>query len=68
MSQKDKVLAYLRTHNGITTFEAYSKLRITRLSSIIYLLKEDGHSFNEEWIIRKNGREDYKRYILKKVL
>lgn len=44
-TQYDVVLAYLKKHKkGITSYEAFSKFGITRLSSIIYNLRKDGYS------------------------
>ena len=69
MSQTDMVLDYLYENGSITTWEAYSKLFITRLSAKIYDLKKLGYAFDEEWITKKNryGRKvSFKKYILKK--
>lgn len=68
MTQTDMVLDYLERKGSITTWEAYSKLFITRLSAKIYDLKKLGYSFDEEWITKKNryGRKvSFKKYILK---
>ena len=68
MTQTDMVLDYLEKKGSITTWEAYSKLFITRLSAKIYDLKKLGYEFNEEWITKKNryGRKvNFKKYILK---
>lgn len=68
MTQTEMVLDYLRIKGSITTWEAYSKLFITRLSAKIYDLKKLGYNFDEEWITKKNryGRKvSFKKYILK---
>lgn len=41
-SQKQKVISYIRKHGSITSVEAFKALGVTRLSAIIYYLKEDG--------------------------
>ena len=44
-TQKEKVLAYLqKNHKGITSMKAFWLYRITRLSSVIYDLRGEGHS------------------------
>lgn len=43
MSQNDEILHHLRTHKGITSFEAFTLYGITRLSARIYDLRENGH-------------------------
>lgn len=68
MTQTDMVLDYLYEYGSITTWEAYSKLFITRLSAKIFDLKKLGYEFDEEWITKKNryGRKvSFKKYILK---
>ena len=69
MTQTEMVLEYLKENGSITTWEAYSKLFITRLSAKIYDLKNlYGYQFDEEWITKKNryGRKvTFKKYILK---
>lgn len=36
MTQAEMVLDYLRKKKSITTFEAFTKLYVTRLSAVIY--------------------------------
>ena len=43
-SQKQKVISYIRKHGSITSVEAFKALGVTRLSAIIYYLKEDAKS------------------------
>ena len=40
-SQRDKIAAYLKAGNTITSMEAFSKFRITRLSGVIFTLIHD---------------------------
>lgn len=42
-SQNEQVLNYMKTHEGITTLDAFRKLGITRLSARIYELRDKGH-------------------------
>ena len=43
MSQNEKVLSYLKTHTGITSWNAFEQLGITRLSARIHDLRDKGH-------------------------
>lgn len=68
MTQTEAVLKYLQEHGSITTWEAYSKLFITRLSAKIYELKKLGYNFDEEWVTKKNryGKTcSFKKYVLR---
>lgn len=43
-TQEQAVLNYLENHSkGITSMEAFEKFGVTRLSAIIYNLKDEGH-------------------------
>lgn len=50
MSQKEKVLLHLLEYKKITSWEAIKKYRATRLSAIIFDLKDDGHLINSKVI------------------
>lgn len=52
-SQNDKVLGYLKTHEGITTMDAIRELGITRLSARIYDLRDMGYTIKAS---SKSGR------------
>lgn len=54
MSQNERVLAYMRTHGGITAMDAFSQLHITRLSARIFDLRERGHKIVSDRIKKKN--------------
>lgn len=41
MNRVDKVYEYMKAHNGITSFEAFGKLKETRLSGRIFDLKKE---------------------------
>lgn len=42
-TQRQMVLEYLQTHTGITSMEAFQKFGSTRLGSIIFDLRRQGH-------------------------
>lgn len=62
-NQKTQVLEYIQKHGGISSYEAYSKLKITQLGARIDELKKDGYLFKRKWIHRKN-KKSYVRYML----
>lgn len=67
MGKKELLLEYLREHNSITSFEAFSELFDTRLSDTIYRLEKDGYSFRRENIkkIGYRGKQvNFYRYYL----
>lgn len=57
MRQAEKILDYMRTHDGITTLEAYTNLGVTRLSARIWDLREDGHRIvsTRRRVVRRDG-------------
>ncbi len=59
MTQKEKVLKHLQT-NTITSMEAFEKFKITRLSSIIDILRREGY----EILSRKPEKGNYSIYEL----
>lgn len=65
MTKKEKVLEHLKTKGSITSWEAFTLYRATRLSDIIFVLRKDGYDI--ETIPEKNI-DDYRKhakYILK---
>lgn len=67
MTQCEMILKYIEEVGSITTFESYSELGVTRLPSRIWDLKQQGYSFEEEWISKKNryGKTvSFKKYKL----
>ena len=66
MNKTTAVLNYLkRTKNGITSLEAIEMFGATRLSAIVYALKDKGYIFKdrmEECIDRYGNIARYKRY------
>lgn len=66
MSTKyEKVLEHLKKHGSITSWEAITKYRATRLSDIIFRLRKEGHII--ETLPEKNtdGAGTHAKYIYK---
>lgn len=63
-SQKNKVLVHLQKHGTITTMEAFEEYKITRLSELIRLLREDYTI--DTVMVRRKGENPYGVYVLKK--
>ena len=67
ITQKDRILEYIRNFGSISSFEAYANLGITQLGARIDQLKKEGYEFKTEWesnINRFGEKTDYKRYYL----
>lgn len=62
MTKKQMVLKHLKTHGSITSWEAIELYRATRLSAIIYQLRNDGH--NIESIQKRKKGINYVEYKL----
>lgn len=63
-SQKELVLTYLRKNKSITSWDAIKLYRITRLASIIHLLRAEGYKiFTAKEQI---GDKNWARYVLMK--
>ena len=54
LTQRDKVLSYIRQFGFITSWQAYQDLGITQLATRIYELKERGYQFTTTRIKTKN--------------
>lgn len=64
-SQKNMVLDYITEFGSITPLDAFRDLGITRLSAIVFRLKDDGHDIDKAIEIGKNrfgNRTRYARY------
>lgn len=67
MSQKDRIINYIREFGSISSWEAYADLGITQLGARIDQLKKDGYEFKTKWESNTNRygeKTDYKRYYL----
>jgi hypothetical protein len=65
---KELILNHLKTYGNITSFEAITKYRCTRLSHYILLLRKDGHKIidiREPFTHSITGKKStYVRYTL----
>ena len=71
ITQKDRILEYIRKFGSISSFEAYADLGITQLGARIDQLKKEGYEFKTEWERKTNRygeKTDYKRYYLADML
>lgn len=69
-TQKQMVMAYIEKNGSISSRDAFSELGVTRLSAVIFDLKEEGYEFEKKTERGKSmfgGRNPhYARYFLKK--
>lgn len=65
-SQQKRIIRYL-THksDGLTSFDAFEKLHVTKLSTRISELKEQGYEFIQVWETNSDGTARFYRYFLK---
>ena len=61
-SQISAVIEHLRKHKTITSMEAIKQYGATRLSSIIYVLKERGFEISTEIVVGVNRYGNRTRY------
>lgn len=67
ITQKDRIINYIRQFGSISSFEAYANLGITQLGARIDQLKKEGFKFRTEWESNTNRfgeKTEYKRYYL----
>lgn len=67
ISQKQRIVNYIREFGSISSWEAYSDLGITQLGARIDQLKKEGYEFKTKWESSTNRygeKVDYKRYYL----
>ena len=67
VTQKERVLDYIERFGGITSYEAFADLGVTRLSAVIFDLKKLGYTFIDENIKRINRYGEpvtFKKYKL----
>ena len=70
MTQKERIINYIKQFGSITSLDAYKDLGITQLGARIDGLKKDGYRFKTEWESGKNrfgDKTDYKRCYLENV-
>lgn len=71
ITQKDRIINYIREFGSISSWEAYKDLGITQLGARIDQLKKEGHSFSTEWESNTNRfgeKTEYKRYYLNDII
>lgn len=61
-SQKQMVLDYMREFGSITPIDAFRDLGVTRLASIVFTLKEEGHDIDKVVETGKNRFGNQTRY------
>ena len=68
LSQQKAIIGYLTKYarKGITSFEAFEKLHITKLATRISELKQQGYEFIQIWETSKTTDTRFYRYYLKK--
>ena len=62
MSQKKMVLDYITEFGSITPLDAFRDMGITRLSDIVFRLREEGHDIDKAIEIGKNRFGNLTRY------
>ena len=55
--QTEKVLEFMQTHDGITSWEAFESLNILSLPRRIKDLREQGYNIEMTWQRRPNGEK-----------
>lgn len=67
MTQTEKILRHLRKYGSITSWEAITEYRITRLGAIIFELRKDGYIIDSTLVVARNKDGEpikYARYTL----
>jgi hypothetical protein len=64
-SQIKKVERHLKKRKSITTWDAIQLYGITRLSALIFTLREDGYNIESKRIDDKDSRKWWTKYSLK---
>lgn len=65
VTQRQQVLDHLKTQGSITSWEAITLFRATRLSGIIFALRKAGYPITST--METNGDKHYARYTLEEV-
>lgn len=64
--QATKVLNHLKNVGSITSWEAFKRYHITRLSAVIYALKDAGYPIGTTIEYNDETKTHYARYAIKK--
>lgn len=54
MTQRERVIRYIKDFGSITSFQAYTDLGITQLGARIFELKQEGYNFKTQSKKSKN--------------
>lgn len=68
ITQKDRIIEYIRQFGYITSWQAYQDLGIMQLGARIDQLQKEGYEFETKWETRTNRFNEpvsFKRYYLK---
>lgn len=71
ITQRERIIEYMREFGSITSWEAYGDLGITQFATRVKELKEQGYEFRTKWESRKNRYGElvsFKRYFLNDVV
>lgn len=71
ITQKERIVEYIKKFGSISSYEAYADLGITQLGARIDQLKKDGYEFETEWESKKNRYGEnttYKRYKIAEMI
>lgn len=63
-TQVQKILNHLKEHSSITSWEAIQKYRITRLSAVIFVLRESGYDILTVKEYNEKTGTNFARYTL----
>jgi len=63
-SQKDYILGWLKAGHTITSYQAFKELKITRLSSIIHTLRDEGYDIESRMAYNQETDTEYAKYKL----
>ena len=67
ITQRERIIKYIREFGSISSWEAYSDLGITQFATRVSELKEQGYEFKTEWESKENRYGEpvtFKRYYL----
>lgn len=67
ITQRDRVLKYIRDFGSITSWQAYEDLGVMQLGTRIFELKERGYKFKKERVSKTNrygGKCHFDKYML----
>jgi hypothetical protein len=56
LTNKEKVMAYIKMYGGITTMEAFKYLGVTRLAAVVFDLRAEGTDIKGETVKIKSGK------------